>query len=290
MAPKGKKDEPPPAPLTQGPEFAFPEWSEAGLAALQLDAVAPFEDEAFDQLPAPLAGVVATWKRPSEFVGELQPGADEATVLCVIDETSKHRQLPHLLQPVSATTASSGEEATMRCVAWLTSCYQMAALQADQLESGTFLWELIYPKAADGGLPAHSAAGKYAVKLFDQGMWRIVVVDDRMPFSASGAAMFPRSASALELWPLILAKALFKLSAATPAALTGDLAVLLRLTGWLPQTAPISDLLPATHAWDFLQASTYSKPRHLHELAQLRALHVICPTQSLIQTIVQAWP
>ena len=93
---------------------------------------------------------------------------------------------------------------------WLTSCYQLVALQSELLDEGDFLWELIYPKG-DDGLPAYQPGGKYAVKLFEQGSWRMVVVDDRMPFDGYGNLLVPSSTSKLELWPLLLAKALYKL-------------------------------------------------------------------------------
>lgn len=82
----------------------------------------------------------------------------------------------------------------------------------------------------------------------------MVVVDDRMPFDSSGALLVPASASALELWPLLLAKALYKLSEPYAAGISQDPAVLLRLTGWLPEVVHISASLPAASAWETLAA------------------------------------
>jgi len=93
-----------------------------------------------------------------------------------------------------------------------------------------------------------SPTGKYAVKLWELGAWRLVVVDDRIPCDAGGAPLLPRSTAELELWPLLLAKGVCKLAAATGTDVR-DLALLRRLTGWLPQAVPISPTLPEDAAW-----------------------------------------
>ncbi len=78
----------------------------------------------------------------------------------------------------------------------------------DIIPKGTFLWESIYPKGEDG-LPKYNPGGRYSVRLFVNGAWRRVDVDDTMPVaSESGAPLYCRSSDNKELWPLILSKAL----------------------------------------------------------------------------------
>ena len=69
------------------------------------------------------------------------------------------------------------------------------------------LWNLIYPQLTNGR-PVYNTSGKYAVKLFLGGKWRKVLITDIIPVNSGGAALASSSES-LELWPLILAKAVY---------------------------------------------------------------------------------
>ena len=53
------------------------------------------------------------------------------------------------------------------------------------IKPGNYLWEAIHPKD-EFGWPAVSESGKYAVKLWWDGKWRCVVVDDKIPVDANG--------------------------------------------------------------------------------------------------------
>ena len=75
------------------------------------------------------------------------------------------------------------------------------------LES-TFLWRAIYPQLPSGK-PVYNPAGKYCVRLFLAGQWRRVFVDDSVPVTADGRPAVACSQDQLELWPLLLAKALY---------------------------------------------------------------------------------
>jgi hypothetical protein len=74
-----------------------------------------------------------------------------------------------------------------------------------------YLWSRIYPKDPDG-FPMFNPSGKYAVKLYVVGAWRKVVVDDRMPVDSKGVPLLPQSIEGAEIWPLILSKALLKVT------------------------------------------------------------------------------
>jgi hypothetical protein len=76
-----------------------------------------------------------------------------------------------------------------------------------------FLWRAIYPKLPSGR-PCFNPAGKYAIRLFFAGKWRKVYVTDAVPIDAEGKPVVATSANPLELWPLILSKAVYALYAA----------------------------------------------------------------------------
>jgi hypothetical protein len=69
------------------------------------------------------------------------------------------------------------------------------------------LWNSIYPQLPSGR-PVYNASGKYAVKLFLAGKWRKVIVTDMIPMTADGPAI-ASSQEPLELWPVILSKAIY---------------------------------------------------------------------------------
>lgn len=114
---------------------------------------------------------------------------------------------------------------------------------------GYFLWELIYPQGEDG-VPLFNPHGKYIVRLYVQGRWRQVLIDDVVPagnsnVSGSFAAVLPSSGLPGVLWPQLLAKALLR---AFQADLSQPmLPAITALTGWLPFRLPLT--------WESVQRS-----------------------------------
>ena len=69
----------------------------------------------------------------------------------------------------------------------------------------------IYPQDKNG-VPIYNSSGIYWVKLYHMGKYRKVVIDDKFPVNKETFETFlPQCSSPLELWPLILTKALIKL-------------------------------------------------------------------------------
>ena len=69
----------------------------------------------------------------------------------------------------------------------------------------------IYPQDKNG-VPIYNSSGLYWVKLYHMGKYRKVVIDDKFPVNKETfEAFFPQCDSPLELWPMILTKALIKL-------------------------------------------------------------------------------
>ena len=99
--------------------------------------------------------------------------------------------------------------------------------------------------------PLVNPAGKYAVKLFWIGKWRKVIIDDTMPCNEEGQCLLPISSNQNEIWPLILFKALLKVTALSLSSRSPELPeseMVTALTGWLPEyltdeVAPAWELL-----------------------------------------------
>eukprot|EP00930_Biecheleria_cincta_P037255 TRINITY_DN25548_c0_g1_i1.p1 TRINITY_DN25548_c0_g1~~TRINITY_DN25548_c0_g1_i1.p1 ORF type:complete len:1495 (+),score=364.04 TRINITY_DN25548_c0_g1_i1:66-4550(+) len=122
---------------------------------------------------------------------------------------------------------------------------QFAAVAEHKLlvPKGYYLWELIYPQD-DEGVPLYNPHGKYIIKLFVQGRWRQVLIDDVVPvgFALHGmnvyAPVLPSSPNVNVIWPQLLAKGLMR-------AFQDDLGLntlpcITALTGWLPYQMPLS--------------------------------------------------
>jgi hypothetical protein len=142
--------------------------------------------------------------------------------------------------------------------------------------SEQFLWRAIYPQDEDGRpvynpcgkgvvltypiqfhcvIPRWCPPGKYHVKLFFGGSWRIVVLDDRVPVDEAGNILLCHSTEQREMWPAILAKAVYKLLhdigyskltfledvGTTGTSYLQALATYM-LTGWLPDVSALAQL------------------------------------------------
>mmetsp|Transcript_714 Transcript_714/g.1111 ORF Transcript_714/g.1111 Transcript_714/m.1111 type:complete len:1182 (+) Transcript_714:38-3583(+) len=81
-------------------------------------------------------------------------------------------------------------------------CSQIVASQP-----GHYLWELIYPKVDESTIPKASSFGYYFVKLYIDGDWRLIVVNNELPFNKDSKSIFPQS-SHYEFWSAILLKGL----------------------------------------------------------------------------------
>eukprot|EP00927_Polykrikos_kofoidii_P047912 TRINITY_DN42196_c0_g1_i1.p1 TRINITY_DN42196_c0_g1~~TRINITY_DN42196_c0_g1_i1.p1 ORF type:complete len:1595 (-),score=402.63 TRINITY_DN42196_c0_g1_i1:87-4871(-) len=173
----------------------------------------------------------------AEQFEELEPGPGEGIVVSQQEFRSREVNLsnddasPPLCQAIAAQFALIGEIRQF-------------------IPRGFFLWELIYPQDADG-MPYFNPHGKYIVKLFIQGMWRQVTIDDVVPvgiaaagYSAVHASVFPSSTLPNTIWPQLLTKALLR--AFQSELQVPMLYVITALTGWFP--CQLSFTWPSLHA------------------------------------------
>lgn len=91
--------------------------------------------------------------------------------------------------------------------------YLIRWLQFQKVDDGCYLWENLASLETNG-------TGKYMVRVCVLGIWRCVAVDDRLPCSKIGECLLPfirttkkgrKRKEKIQLWPLILSKALLKL-------------------------------------------------------------------------------
>jgi hypothetical protein len=116
----------------------------------------------------------------------------------------------------------------------------VAIKQQARFAPGEFLWENIWPRQGKDGAPKlNHEKGKYIVRLFHQGEWKMVTVDDFVPVEQQqdgrDGLIFPMSMAPGELWPQIFCKALCTVWRCEPPSRLHS-AFLYSCCGWLEQS------------------------------------------------------
>ncbi|KAG5470496.1 hypothetical protein LSCM1_01740 [Leishmania martiniquensis] len=137
---------------------------------------------------------------------------------------------------------------------FLMRAFNSALLAVEQAQryvpEGWYLWELVYPHAPGTCHPVYNPFGKYAVKLFIDGAYRKVLVDDYLPADVLGRPLLTTT-SRKELWPCLIAKALLKalgsVSGVQALSSAPELIVAALLGNWVPQyLSPRHDTVSTT--------------------------------------------
>lgn len=133
--------------------------------------------------------------------------------------------------------------------------------------SPLMLWDNIYPHDKQTELPALSSTGKYVARVFYQGAWRALVIDDRVPVGKDGLPLLPVSECAHELWPLLLSKALLKIGRGRDAVSAEDCCgswISYHVAGWITQSFT-SAAISFSSASDALLPAAANKTETEHE-------------------------
>ncbi|KAI7831896.1 hypothetical protein BX661DRAFT_141777, partial [Kickxella alabastrina] len=124
----------------------------------------------------------------------------------------------------------------------VTDCSFVAALCASVEHERQFSRQVVtrhvYPRRR--GQAAVSGSGKYLVKLFVNGLWRRVVIDDRLPAGAGGRLLCTYSTRG-DIGPSLLEKAFLKVMGGYDFPGSNSSTDLHVLTGWVPEHVFVHD-------------------------------------------------
>ncbi|KAI1156041.1 PALB protein [Nemania diffusa] len=176
-----------------------------------------YSDPSSFTLSSKQKAVFAGWKRPAELIKEI-PGHDVGSEDRVVKAADDH----DLVQDI-----------TTDCSVVASLCASMKHLRPGPT---SILPALMFPVSLEDGRPEISLNGRYVFRMFFNGCFRKVVIDDRLPVSSNDRTLYvvDRQNPSL-IWPALIEKAYLKIRGGYdfPGSNSGtDLSI---LTGWIPQ-------------------------------------------------------
>ncbi|KAK5664284.1 hypothetical protein OQA88_502 [Cercophora sp. LCS_1] len=221
----------------------FPPWESAPKASAFLDLGADgkgYIDPSPFSLSAEQQTIFSGWQRPNETSSTRKdgdPGEAQEDAMASVSEVDLAQDL--------ATDCS--------VVASL-----CAAVRHLRPTKGSLLPSLMYPYNQETMQPELSKNGKYVFRMYFNGSWRQVTIDDRLPVSSTDRTLYvvdrrnPRL-----IWPALIEKAYLKIRGGYDFPGSNSGTDLHALTGWIPEQIFLQRYTdpPPLHVWIAEQSS-----------------------------------
>ncbi|KAA8629303.1 hypothetical protein SMACR_06499 [Sordaria macrospora] len=158
--------------------------------------------------------IFAGWKRPHEiFVDVPERGSDDLMT--------------------ATESIDLGQDLATDCSVVASLC---AAIRQFGPRTGSLLPSLMYPYDEDAKRPTVSQNGKYIFRMYFNGCWRKVLIDDRLPTSSSERTLYVVDRRNPHLiWPALIEKAYLKIRGGYDFPGSNSGTDLHALTGWIPE-------------------------------------------------------
>ncbi|EJT72666.1 calpain-7 [Gaeumannomyces tritici R3-111a-1] len=203
----------------------FPPWdtspSDDGFRLSPADGNTLYSDPSHFTLSQRQQDIFAGWKRPSDMFSP--PGGASRGIIGRLPSTLMH----------PATESDLVQDITTDCSVVASLCASMKHLNSPK---NPLLANLMYPFDAANASPIMSENGKYVFRMYFNGCFRQVTIDDRLPASRTSRTLFVVDRKNPQLiWPALMEKAYLKVRGGYdfPGSNSGtDLWV---LTGWIPE-------------------------------------------------------
>jgi calpain-7 len=168
----------------------------------------------------------AVWKRPRELIIATSPSTESNSATA---DSSKPIVVIRRVDPLSVS-----QELVSDCSFVCSLCI---AAEYEKKFKKQLITKIIFPQNSRG-IPVYNAYGKYMVKLFLNGAYRKVVVDDLLPVDTENKLLCSSAEytpSSMELWVSIIEKAYMKVNGGYDFPGSNSGIDLYALTGWIPE-------------------------------------------------------
>lgn len=190
----------------------------------------PFSDASEFSLSAVQLGVFAGWKRPQEILGQDNRSINGQSNSFTISFTHRRRETIALKPQHDYDLV---QDITTDCSVVASLCAGMRHLCPGPQ---SILPALMFPFDGTTREPMVSANGKYVFRMYVNGCFRKVVIDDRLPSSTTNSLLYvvDRQDPTL-IWPALMEKAYLKVRGGYDFPGSNSATDLCALTGWIPE-------------------------------------------------------
>ncbi len=172
----------------------------------------------------------------------------------IVHSSTGHKRPPVIVAAGGVSAARVRQRAVPDCSVIASLCI---TARYEESHKKRLISGIIYPQDA-AGMPVYNSYGRYLVRLFFNGCFRRVEIDDLFPVDAQGRMLCAHSSDHREFWPSILEKAYLKMCNGGYNFPGSNSSIDMHaFTGWLPERFNLNDAqtLQEGRVWQRLQSA-----------------------------------